>query len=143
MDRDQLLRDMALGLDRLNRRLGRQWGPLTRAQWALVRRLMDGPVPVGLLAQRLDISTAGATRMLDKLEECGYVRRVRQEGDLRQVSASLTDEGRDALRQAWMVYLERFKKAVEPISDEELVHWHEVLSVMAPTRIQPAPAAHE
>jgi DNA-binding MarR family transcriptional regulator len=140
VDRDQLLRDVALGLDRLNRRLGREWGPLTRAQWALVRRLMDGPVPVGLLAQRLDISTAGATRMLDKLEECGYVRRERQEGDLRQVSASLTDAGREALRQAWSVYLERFKKAVDPIADDDLERWHQLLAQMAPTR---APSLHE
>jgi len=140
VDRDQLLRDVALGLDRLNRRLGREWGPLTRAQWALVRRLVDGPVPVGLLAQRLDISTAGATRMLDKLEECGYVKRERQEGDLRQVSASLTDKGREALREAWTVYLERIQEAVEPLSDDDLERWYRILAAMAPTK---NPIAHE
>jgi len=134
MERAELLKQAALGIDRLNRRLGREWGPLTRAQWALLRRLTDGPVPVGLLAQRLDISTAGATRMLDKLEECGYVTRQRHEGDMRQVSACLTAKGREALEEAWAAYLSRLAALLEPIADAELAQWLDTLGRLAPPR---------
>lgn len=134
MDRDTLLKQAALGVDRLNRRLGREWGPLTRAQWAVLRRLTEGPVPVGLLAQRLDISTAGATRMLDKLEECGYVGRQRQEGDMRQVSACLTKKGETALKEAWHAYLDRLAEMLVPVSDEDLARWLDILNQLAPPK---------
>jgi DNA-binding MarR family transcriptional regulator len=133
-ERDRLLRRMAESLDRLTRRLGREWGPLTHSQWAMLRRLLDGPVLVGVLAERLDISTAGATRMLDKLEECGYVGRHRQEGDMRQVSACLTKKGETALKEAWQAYLDRLAEMLVPVSDEDLARWLDILNQLAPPK---------
>jgi DNA-binding MarR family transcriptional regulator len=133
-ERDRLLRRMGESLDRLTRRLGRQWGPLTHSQWAMLRRLLDGPVLVGVLAERLDISTAGATRMLDKLEQAGYVCRSRATDDLRQVAASLTARGRQAVGEAFLVHVARLGQLAEPLSTEELAGWLELLERMAPPK---------
>ena len=133
-DRDALLRRMAESLDRLTRRLGREWGPLTHSQWAMLRRLLDGPVLVGALAERLDISTAGATRMLDKLELAGFVSRSRATDDLRQVAASLTPSGRQAVQEAFTVHVARLATLAEALPSTELAAWLVVLERMAPPK---------
>jgi DNA-binding MarR family transcriptional regulator len=132
--RDELLERLADGLDRLDRRLGRQWGPLTRSQWALMTRLRWGALPVGLLADRLRISTAGTTRMLDKLERAGYIRRVRSTEDLRQVSAELTDEGRAQLQEARRAYCLRLGELTEGFADTEMEAWCRLVERAAPPR---------
>lgn len=133
-DRDALLRRMAESLDRLTRRLGRHWGPLTHSQWAMLRRLLDGPVLVGALAERLDISTAGATRMLDKLEQSGFVARSRTTDDLRQVAASLTDAGRIAVQEAFTAHVARLGELAASLSSAELAEWLTLLERMAPPK---------
>jgi DNA-binding MarR family transcriptional regulator len=132
--RDLLIAQLADSLDRLERRLGRQWGPLTRSQWALLNRLVRGPVPVGTLADRLQISTAGTTRMLDKLEGLGFVVRQRHSDDLRQVSAALTDAGREALEAARAVYSARLAELAATLSEEDLLTWLRILDTVAPPR---------
>ncbi len=133
-DRDALLRRMAESLDRLTRRLGRDWGPLTHSQWAMLRRLLDGPVLVGELAERLDISTAGATRMLDKLEVAGFVSRTRATDDLRQVAASLTPSGRQAVQEAFTAHVARLATLAQALPSAELAAWLVVLERMAPPK---------
>lgn len=133
-DRGALLRRMAESLDRLTRRLGRDWGPLTHSQWAMLRRLLDGPVLVGALAERLDISTAGATRMLDKLEQAGFVARSRASDDLRQVAASLTDAGRVAVQAAFSAHVARLGELAASLSAAELAEWLTLLERMAPPK---------
>jgi DNA-binding MarR family transcriptional regulator len=132
--RDLSIAQLADSLDRLERRLGRQWGPLTRSQWALMTRLVQGPVPVGSLADRLQISTAGTTRMLDKLEGLGYVTRQRHADDQRQVSAVLTEAGHAALAAARTAYTARLAELTAPLSDEELGTWLAILERVAPPR---------
>jgi DNA-binding MarR family transcriptional regulator len=132
--RQILLRRMAETLDRFNRRLGRDWGPLTHSQWAMLRRLLDGPVLVGVLAERLDISTAGATRMLDKLEQAGFVCRSRATDDLRQVAASLTDSGRAAVQEAFAAHVARLGEVARNLSTTDLAAWLDVLDQMAPPK---------
>jgi DNA-binding MarR family transcriptional regulator len=134
--RDDLIDRLADSLDRLERRLGREWGPLTKSQWALLNRLRKGPVPVGTLAERLRISTAGTTRMLDKLEALGYVVRQRHADDLRQVSAALTESGQRAVDAARAVYTERLRELTAPLSDARLAEWLEILDAVAPPRGQ-------
>lgn len=133
MERPDIIYQLAEGLDRLNRRIGRQWGPLSRSQWAVMRRLSKGPVPVGLLAERLEISTAGATRMLDKLEEAGFVMRIRHAEDQRQVSAKLTPAGDQALLQAREAYVRRLQELAAELSAEELAAWVSLMDRMAPS----------
>jgi DNA-binding MarR family transcriptional regulator len=45
----------------------------------------EGPMTAGRLAERSGLTTAAVTSILDRLENAGYARRVRDENDRRQV----------------------------------------------------------
>jgi DNA-binding MarR family transcriptional regulator len=57
------------------------------------------------LAKRIMISPSGLTRVVDGLEKKGLVERKRTREDARVVFASLTTEGRDAVRRAAQTHL--------------------------------------
>jgi DNA-binding MarR family transcriptional regulator len=119
------LTSIAYALDEWYTRLGRQFGPLSRPQRRMLRLLsIDSPVRVGDLAVQLGLTTAGTTRMLDKLEAMGYAKRSRtDQRDQRQVYVSLTLPGAIALRDAEGAFLERIQaslKNLSPIEQETL-----------------------
>jgi DNA-binding MarR family transcriptional regulator len=104
---------IARALDVWISRLGREFGPLSRPQRRTLRTLADlgrtgVPVRASDLAEYLGLTSAGATRMLNKLESDGYVLRFREpDADQREVYAALTASGTEALRAANEVYFER------------------------------------
>lgn len=116
---------VARALDLWNGRLGRQFGPLSRPQRRTLRTLVElststPPVRVSDLAERLGVTSAGATRMLSKLEDFGYVSRVREpEGDQREVYITLTLAGSQALIDANDVYFERVSDELKRLDDDE------------------------
>jgi DNA-binding MarR family transcriptional regulator len=52
------------------------------------------------LAERILYSKSGFTRVVDRMEEAGLVRRVRPENDRRSILVVLTDQGRATMEQA-------------------------------------------
>src|SRR6266567_8230486 len=52
------------------------------------------------LAERILYSKSGFTRVVDRLEEAGLVRRVRPDHDRRSILVVLTDEGRTTMERA-------------------------------------------
>jgi DNA-binding MarR family transcriptional regulator len=52
------------------------------------------------LAGRILYSKSGFTRVIDKMEEAGLVRRIHPENDRRSILVALTDEGRATLERA-------------------------------------------
>ncbi len=56
------------------------------------------------LAGRILASKSGLTRVVDRMEEEGLVRRERPPGDRRVVQVSITPEGREALRASRVVH---------------------------------------
>jgi DNA-binding MarR family transcriptional regulator len=52
------------------------------------------------LAERILYSKSGFTRVVDRLEDAGLVRRIRPENDRRSILVVLTDQGRNTLEQA-------------------------------------------
>ena len=52
------------------------------------------------LAERILYSKSGFTRVVDRLEEAGFVRRVRPENDRRSILVVLTEQGRETLERA-------------------------------------------
>jgi DNA-binding MarR family transcriptional regulator len=52
------------------------------------------------LAERILYRKSGFTRVVDRLEEAGFVRRVRPENDRRSILVVLTDQGRETLQRA-------------------------------------------
>ena len=60
-------------------------------------RMMD-------LADRLLLTRSNATRLVDRLEGAGLIKREQLDMDRRGTAAVLTASGREALRRAWPVY---------------------------------------
>lgn len=56
------------------------------------------------LAQKVVLTKSGLTRLVDRLEEAGLLRREPTPDDRRGAYAALTDKGKEALRKAWPVY---------------------------------------
>lgn len=113
---------IAQGLDDWNSLLGRQFGPLSRPQRRMLRLLdLEQGVRVGDLGEELGLTTAGTTRMLDKLETLGYASRARdQKNDQRQVYVTLTSAGQQALKEADKVFLERVQSTLSILNETEL-----------------------
>ncbi|MFF4623771.1 MarR family winged helix-turn-helix transcriptional regulator [Nonomuraea jabiensis] len=54
-----------------------------------------GPLAVGAISEELGLPSASTTRLIDRLEKAGYVRRVRGERDRRTVTVELVEGGLD------------------------------------------------
>ncbi|MEV1002611.1 MarR family transcriptional regulator [Nonomuraea sp. NPDC050202] len=54
-----------------------------------------GPLPVGSISEELRLPSASTTRLIDRLEKAGYVRRLRGERDRRTVTVELVEDGLD------------------------------------------------
>jgi len=73
---------------------------LTNAQWVpLLKLYMGSASTVAELARECMLDAGSMTRLLDRLESKGLVRRVRSSEDRRVVNLELTDEGRVAAKQ--------------------------------------------
>jgi DNA-binding MarR family transcriptional regulator len=88
-------------LDVLDAELERDAGIPLRWYDVLVQleEIPDG-VRMNQLAERILYSKSGFTRVVDRLEEAGLVRRVRPENDRRSILVVLTDEGRATMERA-------------------------------------------
>src|SRR5712691_774587 len=57
-------------------------------------------IPMNELAERILYSKSGFTRVVDRMEEAGLVRRLRPEHDRRTIPIVLTDTGSETLERA-------------------------------------------
>jgi DNA-binding MarR family transcriptional regulator len=72
---------------------------LTNAQWMPLMKLHMGQAgAVAELARSCEMDAGAMTRLLDRLEAKGLVRRVRSPDDRRVVNLELTPEGREAAK---------------------------------------------
>jgi DNA-binding MarR family transcriptional regulator len=72
------------------------------------------------LARSVLLSRSGLTRLVDRLEAAGYLRREPDPSDRRGSFAVLTPEGLAALRQAWPIYARGIAgRFARYLSDEE------------------------
>ena len=56
------------------------------------------------IAERVLLSNSGLSRLIDRIEAKGLVKRVRCPGDRRSLNVELTDEGQQMLDRMWPVY---------------------------------------
>jgi DNA-binding MarR family transcriptional regulator len=80
----------------------------------------DGPLPMGRLADALDVSVASVTGIVDRMEKRGLVERRRDEADRRVVLVDLADGGREALRRISEGRREGLGQLLIQLTDEEL-----------------------
>ena len=88
-------------LDLLDSELEQAAG-ISQRWYDVLVHLEDSPqgVPMNLLAERILYSKSGFTRVVDRMEEAGLVRRVRPEHDRRTILVVLTDKGAETMEHA-------------------------------------------
>jgi DNA-binding MarR family transcriptional regulator len=70
-----------------------------------LRQSDNGRLKMSQIADAIVHSTGGTTRLVDRLEEAGYVRREHCANDRRAIWVAITDEGGAKLDQALLVHL--------------------------------------
>jgi DNA-binding MarR family transcriptional regulator len=78
------------------------------------------------LSERLQVSTAAVTSIVDKLEAEQFVRRSRGKEDRRQVFVQITPRGRDAVQSILDVRADLIRYMFENVSPEMQQHWLEL-----------------
>ena len=87
--------------------------------WA-VRRAPGHRIRMGQLAESLTLSRGGLTKLADRLEEEGLLRREPADEDGRGFYATITGAGVSLLRQMWAVYSRVLRETfVAPIERDE------------------------
>jgi DNA-binding MarR family transcriptional regulator len=88
---------------------------MTSSEYATLRHLSeasDQTLRMSELAQACDMSLSGMTRLADKLESLGYLRRIKCADDARGSNAVLTDKGLARLREAWPSHLASVRRHI-------------------------------
>ncbi len=93
---------------------------LTRAQWLALSRLARFPgVSLSSLAEMLEMEKAPAGRLIDRLEEGGWVRREPDRDDRRVKRLYPTPEAEAVYKQMRRITSETMQEAFQGISSED------------------------
>lgn len=93
-------------IERIERDLARE-DMLPLGHYDVLRALSEAPehqLRMNELARAVVLSRSGLTRLVDRLEKVGLLRRERCDDDRRGCYAVLTEEGLEAMLRSWPVY---------------------------------------
>lgn len=113
--------------------IDRELAPLeiSHAQWIVVMLLGDGVAATAAELCRLLIYDPGAmTRLLDRLEKKGVLRRVRAAGDRRTVRLELTAAGKRLYPRILRALVEVFNRLLHGFSKSEVRQLEDLLKRM-------------
>ena len=79
-----------------------------------------GEMPMSRLADMLDVSDSNASGVVDRLEERGYVERIRVPDDRRVVHVRTTEAGRQMLAEAEVLKDEMVEKVLDRLDASQL-----------------------
>lgn len=91
----------------------------------------DDHCTVSRLAEMLEVAPSAVTVMLDRLENHGYVLRVRESTDRRVVVTALTDLGRETLGQVLGVRKRVISRCLRQLDDGQLESFMGALESLA------------
>ncbi|GAB3551569.1 MarR family transcriptional regulator [Noviherbaspirillum agri] len=103
---------------------------MTHAQYGIFSRLQNGPSTAADLARSSMTDTGAMTRMLDRLEEKGFVQRSRSSADRRIVEVALTDKGRQIADRMKEVAVELLNHHLREFTPEEVEQFKSFLRRM-------------
>jgi DNA-binding MarR family transcriptional regulator len=90
-----------------------------------------GEMPMGRLADMLDVSISNATGLIDRVEERGFVERTRVPSDRRMVMVRLTSNGHQMLDEIEAVQEQILRRVLDQLDPTQLAG---VASAMADLR---------
>lgn len=137
------LRRVIRATDLHSKRLSKHAG-LTGPQLLIMRSIRDlGEVTIGTIADKVSLSQATVTTILDRLEHRNLVYRVRSTQDKRKVHAHLTSEGVEILSRAPNPLQEDFTRKFQSLAEWEqtmiLASLQRVANMMDADNIDAAP----
>jgi DNA-binding MarR family transcriptional regulator len=96
-----------------------------------------GELPMSRLAEMLDVSLSAATGLVDRIEERGFVERIRVPSDRRVVLVRVTADGRQMLEDVEVLRAEMVGRVLDKLDATQLAG---VASSMADLRVAVATA---
>jgi DNA-binding MarR family transcriptional regulator len=90
--------------------------------------LSDGPMTAGQLTEATGLSSAATTTLLDRLEQKGLVRRLRDAADRRKVLVEMTEQGQRLTGEIYGPLAREGVEMLERYSDDELALVLDVLN---------------
>ena len=104
---------------------------ISHAQWIVIMLLGDGAASTAAELCKILIYDPGAmTRLLDRLEKKGVVRRVRVKGDRRSVRLELTAGGKRLYPRILEALVEEFNRLLHGFSRSDVRQLEELLKRM-------------
>lgn len=94
----------------------------------------DGPLPMGKVAEALDVSVASATGIIDRMEQRGLVERGQQPDDRRVVLVRPTPAGLAVFRDLDVHRRSGITRILERLTDDELAAFRKGLQAMSAAR---------
>lgn len=114
-----LVHDAARLLRRRFEVKGRELG-LSAAQWrAMVQLVRRGPMTQAKLAELLEIEPISVSRLIDRMEQGGWVIRKADETDRRAKMVHATDSAREAFGAVKAIASDLFDQAMTGLDDRE------------------------
>jgi DNA-binding MarR family transcriptional regulator len=105
--------------------------PVFEVLLRLSRAGADGSLTMGFLAGEMILTSGGMTRLIDRMERDGYVRRREASVDRRRHLVELTGAGRDKLDEALMVHAGTLgRHFAGPLTGEARRHLVEALATL-------------
>lgn len=107
----------------------RQKEGISGRQISALRHLEDaGPRTVGQIRDYLYVSDSGASELVARLEEMGYVTRTRSHTDNRVVIVDLTPAGQDLLSKTPLGGISLLRSRLEDLPHEKLLVIHQAMT---------------
>jgi DNA-binding MarR family transcriptional regulator len=110
------VRDLVLAGERFRARAGRRRGIGPSGVTVMTTLLLDGARGPSELAGLLDITTASATELVDRLQDLGFVRRRPHPRDRRRLLVELTDSGAREIATVFGAFTARVERSSEAMS---------------------------
>jgi DNA-binding MarR family transcriptional regulator len=94
----------------------------------MIDRAPGAALRVGDLAQQLRVTSGAASKLADRIERNGWIRREADPGDRRVSRLVLTDAGRGLLAAAVRTYADDLADALDPVlGDDDQQHLHDLV----------------
>jgi DNA-binding MarR family transcriptional regulator len=106
----------------------------------------EGPIPMGRLAELMDVSLPNVTGIVDRMVERGLVERGRDADDRRVVTVSASDGGREAVEEIDQIRRRALGSVLERLTPEQqrrALRTFTDMRVAAETAGDPAPHVHK
>ena len=102
---------------------------LTNPQFNVLKTLnSEGKVSLRNISNKLNVTGANITCVMDNLEKRKLAKRVPSKKDRRVIKAELTQEGKRTFEQITPLYFDSIQKETEKLSDEEKMQLIQLLS---------------